>query len=242
MIRNELILFSGGPAIYEGNVPKPLQVVSGGKTLLELYLGQDYINVFDSINICCESDYANAFEELLGQFNQFDISLSLTPPQSTTLEKLASYLSAGGGIEKNLMCTYPDIFYFGADLPELNDSDLTGRCVISVRPLESRLPRLMIDPYSGKAKSISMHHSPNPANPTYMFGGHLLAHSDLLARALHQFSVGIEESRPLLEFDFLSWMISRNLVATSILRGEWVQCDTPRDQKRLVFMIEAAVA
>jgi hypothetical protein len=241
MTRSELVLFSGGPAIYAGEVPKPLQVLSGGRTLLELYLNRDFASTFDSIKICCESNYANAFGEVLERFSRLNISLNLTPPESTTLEKLSSCLTAGKGLERNLVCTYPDIFYFGSELPILAERDLTDRFVISVRPLESRLPRLMIDPYSGMAKSISMHRSPNPANPIYMYGGHLFAHSDTLARVIDQFNSANTQLKPILEVEVFSWMISRNLVDTAVLQGEWIQCDSPRDQSRLMTHIETDV-
>jgi hypothetical protein len=238
MNKSELVLFSGGPAIYAGQVPKPLQVLSGGQTLLEIYLNGDFASTFDSIKICCESDQANAFKEVLEQFSRLNITLNLTPPKSTTLEKLSSCLAAGRGLKRNLVCTYPDIFYFGSELPLLAERDLTDRFIVSVRPLESRLPRLMIDPYSGMAKSISMHRSPNPANPTYMFGGHLFAHSDALTKVIEQFNLANTQPTPTLEVEVFSWMISRNLVGTAVLQGEWIQCDSPRDQSCLMTHIE----
>ena len=236
-MRKELVLFCGGPAIYAGAVPKPLQILENGKTLLETYLGSTFCNEFDSISVCCEVEFVERYTEILDKLTNQNFKITVTSENSTTLDKLAASLHSTEQDERLLVCTYPDIFYFGNDHLNLSKTQSKDRVTLSIRAVQSRLPRIIIDPYLGHAKSISSHQSPYPANPDYMFAGHLICNSQSLFSLMQEFSSSTGSSARSLELDFFNWIISKGIVDTEVLSGRWIQCDSERDLNYLMRSI-----
>jgi hypothetical protein len=228
MSMDQLVLFSGGPSIYSGNSPKPLQKLKSGETLIERYLNQSFVSEFDVVHICCEKKFERDFREIAESHKAYEVNVCITEDTSTTFDKFSHFLSDFTKEEVNLMFTYPDIFYVGSDFvsPKIVDKKSLA---LSIRPLQNRFPRVLIEPYSGVAKSISLHQGINPANPSYMYGGHLLGDASFLKDLLELFRLTNKSTRPVLEIDFLNWALGKGIVDTFLLGFDWLQCDSARD-------------
>lgn len=227
---DSLILFCGGPAIYPGGVPKPLQLMTEERTLLDYYLDTPFAAGFSEVTLLCEDDYLNDFERLVRTIESGRrITVLCSPNNSSTLEKIHLYLAARGTCDRPVVFSYPDIFYFG-DLP-LTETDFpwSEKAMLSLRILSSRFPRIIIDPFSGQVRSISSHQSAVPANPVHMFGGHLIASPKMLKEALSAAMVQRGTELDSLEVGALAWMIGLGLVSSLVLDQPWMIADAPRD-------------
>lgn len=232
-----LVLFCGGPSIYPGGVPKPLQAVDNDQTLLELYLKTPFASEYSNVVLLCESSFLGAFREVL-KLGVRDVEATLVETRngSTTLEKLATYLDSCPNDDCPVAWTYPDIFYFGTLLPP-DLTDWSERAVLSVRPMTSRFPRIVVDPYRLRVRSISTHQSMVPANPVHLFGGHLLASPYMLSRALPRTAGSPFPNIKTLEFDAFSWMISRGIIDALPLDGAWYKADGHRDLREITRLV-----
>lgn len=234
---NRLVLFCGGPAIYPGGVPKPLQVVHNFRTLLELYLETPFAASYTDMVLLCESDFMDAFQAIVKRStNGIDISLVETPIDSSTRLKVASYLSECSSEARPVVWTYPDIFYFDNFTPPI-DIDWSERAVLTVRAMTSRFPRIMKDPYSGRIRSITTHQSVVSANPAYLFGGHFVASPCFVSSVLSAMSEQESHESSDLEFDVFSWIINRGLADSVSLESPWLQADGPRDLRQIAALM-----
>ena len=225
---NQLVLFCGGPTIYPGTVPKPLQVMASGRTLLEWYLSTPFTAAFQSVVLLCEDHNFEQFKRLTGTLeSQRDMQVVSTPEGSTTLAKLQNYVEESKG-DATLTCTYPDIFFAGTYRAPGRDYDWDHRITLGIRPLSSRFPTLMVDPYSGLVQSITYHHPAVPANPVHIFGGMLIAKAATLSRLLAEFRDYNSGRRATLEFETFGWMINLGIADSTLLEGHWFQADGPR--------------
>lgn len=235
-----LILFCGGPAIYPGAVPKPLQLVTEGESLLELYLDTPFAADFTNVELLCERAFVPQFREVVGRLGgASDVRVVETPDQSSTLVKLEAYLASTRTHEESVTFSYPDIFYFGHIDPLARETDWSRHVALSLRPLSSRFPRITKEPYSGSLRSISNHQASVPANPVYMFGGHVMATPTLLGRAL---SSGVEQHGRRfanLEFEAFAWMISQGIAQSVLLEDTWLHADGVRDLLAVRSALEA---
>ena len=231
---DQLVLFCGGPPIYPGGVPKPLQLVDERQTLVELYVSSSFAGAFSTITILCETDYLSAFEKVSrGLRVDSEIAVTETPNGSSTLEKLSLHLESTNASDVPTVFTYPDIFYFGT-LPEpASDYPWHERVTLSLQTLKSRFPRVIVEPYSGQVRSITTHQGAVPANPVHLFGGHLMASPALLVQVLN--SIGEQRIRDggSLEVDAFSWMINRGMVDSILLDQLWLKADSPRDLEEI---------
>lgn len=233
-----LVLFCGGPANYTGGVPKPLQLVNGEITLLELYLKTPFAANYSDVVLLCESDFTEAFRDVAKRCtNGVDIMLVETPSGSSTRLKIETFLSRARPEKHPVVWTYPDIFYFGSLIPR-EQVDWSERAVLSLRAMTSRFPRIVMDPYSRRVRSISTHQSVVPVNPAHLFGGHLLASPALVSRVLPEVSKQATGESFSLEVDVFSWMINRGLMDASILEYPWLQADGPRELRTIREMLE----
>ncbi len=233
-----LVLFCGGDPIYPTGVPKPLQEVRRGQTLLELYLDTANATGYEEIVVLCESRFAEAFRDIAERTHTAgELTIRETSDGSTTLTKLLAYLEECPNSESPIVWTYPDIFYFGSLSPPIG-TEWRDEAVISLRPIASRFPRIVMDPFALKIRSISRRQSSVPANPAHLFGGHLIASPAFLSSFLGDALSQVREAEPSLEFDVFSWMISRGLVNALPLQEAWLKTDGPRDLRDVLAMIE----
>lgn len=233
-----LVLFCGGPAIYPGGVPKPLQLVDGESTLLELYLKTPFATAYSDVVLLCESDFTEAFRVVVKRCtNGVHFRLIETPSGSSTRLKLETYLARARPEEVPEVWTYPDIFYFGSLIPR-EQVDWSEQAVLSLRAMTSRFPRIVMDPYSSRVRSITTHQSVVPANPAHLFGGHLLASPVLVSRVLSEVSKQATGEAISLELGVFSWMINRGLMDAFILEYPWLQADGPRELRSIREMLE----
>ena len=235
----ELVLFCGGPADYQGGVPKPMQVVNGDQTLLELYLSCPFALDFDRITLLCETSQVDMFRIAIEEFNTtVEFLISESADNSSTFEKLSAFVASRTESEQQVVFSYPDVFYFDS-VPCDGDFDYSSEVSISVRAFTSRFPRLVLEPFANRARSISMHRSHVPANPVHLFAGHLVARINVLASLIEDIvDISIMPSVSL-EFDFFQELISRGIVNTIGLESAWVQADGPRDLKQIVSLLNA---
>lgn len=235
-----LVLFCGGPPIYPGDVPKPLQVVDGKRTLLELYLKTPFAADYSDVVLLCEPEFRSAFGEVV-DCAEWDVETTVvqTPSCSSTLQKLTTYLDSCPEDGVPAAWTYPDIFYFGRLIPR-DLTDWSERAVISVRAMTSRFPRIVMDPYSLQVRSISTHQSTVPANPAHLFGGHLFASPSMLSQVLPQLTSSTRPDFTSLEFDVFSGLISRGIVDALPLDSAWFKADGHRDLRDILKLLKGA--
>ena len=234
----QLILFCGGPAIYDHGVPKPLRSLGGAGALIGVYLRQDFVQSFESVVIVCETSFVKEFRAVVDALEaRSQVHLVESPDGSSTLQKLSLAMASSPGGSALVVASYPDIFCFGQDWSQLDHRLDLGHIAITAQPLESRFPRIMLDPYTHRAKSISHHRARVPANPVFMFGGHLIARRQDLAVALEDFLRDNGEGTPSLEFDMLAWLISEAKVNSLVLECTWLQLDSARDELKLLALL-----
>jgi len=225
-----LVLFCGGPPIY-GGVPKPLQILPTGETLLECYLRFIQPIVPTEIVLLIEQTFEPDFSRIL---NSFDYSSKITTltcsDNSSTLSKLQSFLKSGYPMERTVVCSYPDMFVFGEIvLPDITDPRLGDKVFISSAPIISRFPRLIVDPYDSTVRGISNHTSFAPANPLHVFGGHLLARVGVMNNLVETFLSDIRPQSASLEFDMFFWLVNTARICSMPINGRWIQADSPRE-------------
>jgi hypothetical protein len=226
-----MALFCGGPAIYDGGVPKPLRRVNDA-TLLEQYLRHGVSRPADTTVVLCDASFAAAFQQIAG----LGVSVLACPDGSTTFERAMVLLHSDAAHGVDLVhFTYPDVFYEGTvDVPP---RVVAGkRIALSATPIQSRFPRLVIDPYTASIRGISTHSSRVPANPTHIFGSNIFGEPELLHRLMRQYLA--INATPTLETDFFAWVINESLADAVSLYGDWWQIDSPRD----VAMLETHLA
>lgn len=234
---NSLVLFCGGPAIY-GGVPKPLQMLRTGETLIERYLNFVKVGVPSRVVLLIEHAFEGDYCALLDNFNYpAEIVFLNCPDNSSTLTKLKVFLDSCNLRDQTVMFSYPDIFIDGQiDEPSDADSRLTDRAFISFIPVISRFPRLVIDVYGNSVQGISCHTSPVPANPLYVFGGHLLVRTALMNSLVNTFLAETSLSAPSLEFDMFFWLINTLRMHSMPIHGRWIQADSPREIETILSL------
>lgn len=225
-----LVLFCGGPPIY-GGVPKPLQRLRNGETLLEHYLHHSKSFLPDKVFLLVDDSYEKNYLLLLQQIKcKSIVDLHVCENNSSTLGKMKSFLSCNYSLISSVMFSYPDIFITGGlILPSPSDSRITDGVFISYVPVSSRFPRLVIDPYSESVRGISNHTSQMPPNPLYVFGGHLFAKAVILNSLLDIFLEKHDFANHNLEFDLFYWLVNINRAFSMRIYGGWVQGDSQRD-------------
>lgn len=227
---DELVLFCGGPAIY-GGVPKPLQKLCSGETLVERYLISSKTRLPGRVTLLVEEKFRSDYFDLFDDHTYpTDLTLLSCPDDSSTLTKMKLFLDSCSVLDKTVMFSYPDIFIDGQiDIPNDTDTLLTDKVLISSVPVTSRFPRLVIGPYDNSVQGISSHSSPVPPNPLCIFGGHLLVHTGLMSSLVSAFLCETTLSAPSLEFDLFFWLINTLRMCSMPIHGRWIQADTPRD-------------
>lgn len=234
-MKRELVLFCGGPAIFGDGVPKPLLPVQADRSLIEHYLGQVDPSQYVSVTLLVERAHVEPFRAAIARASPTVPSrLLVIDDGASTLRKLQAFTTTDLGPNRVLEFSYPDLFFDGdPGFDRLDPQVLEHQVLISQIPVNSRFPRLMIDEYSGEVRGISRHVSAVPANPYYIFGGHLLALPERLRVLLEDFGAEYDLAVASLEFDFLSWLINRDLVIAHPLYGRMIHADTPRDLLQL---------
>lgn len=234
-------LFCGGPALYRGGVPKPLQPV-GGLSLLEQFLSHGQLQRPDTILLLCDQSHQVEFEAIARSVDTAPVAVVPAPNGASTFTRLRKFLAEPVTKRASLVhLTYPDVFYRGAlDVPaQVHEGP---RVAVSVTPLRSRFPRLIADPYTNQVRSISNHSSYVPANPMHVFGGHLLAQPGFLHGLVDAYLSDTDLPAPTLEYDFFGWLINQGVVDAIPLYGEWNQIDSPRDIAALEARLTEAVS
>lgn len=225
-----LVLFCGGPPIYLG-VPKPLQTLPTGETLLERFLRHVEPRVPEDVVLLCDAPFAAQYEEVAKRLAySAALRVHACTDGSTTLTKLSEFLDSGYPADCVVAFSYPDVFVAGDIVtPADDDPRLVDGVFISYTPIFSRFPRLVVDAYDGAVKGISNHTSPVPANPLHVFGGHLIARVGVIKKLLETFQAETMLPSPSLEFDMFYWLINTSRMHAMPLGGRWVQADSPRE-------------
>jgi hypothetical protein len=110
---NTLVLFCGGPAIY-GGVPKPLQKLSTGETLVERYLNFVKVQIPRRIILLVDQAFERDFYALLDGYNaSAELIIFACPDNSSTFAKLKFFLDSSSLPDEFVMFSYPDIFVDG---------------------------------------------------------------------------------------------------------------------------------
>jgi len=232
-----LILFCGGPPIYGGS-PKPLQKLSTSETLIERYLC--HIKPYAPREIVLLVD--QSFEENIQHIiNEFKYPASITTlacaDASTTFAKLQAFLKSGYPADRTVMFSYPDIFVIGdIDKSIVTDESLSENVFISITPVFSRFPRIVVDAYDSTVRGISDHTSPMPANPLHVFGGHLLVRAGLMNNLVDTFLAEVGMTAPSLEFDMFFWLINTSQMLSMPIYGRWIQADSLRELELILAL------
>lgn len=231
----ELVLFCGGPAMGHEAVPKPLLHVDASRSLIETFLAQVSPEMHPRVTLLVERTYADRFRLVLESAAwPFATRVVECDDGSSTLVKFRTFLEAQATSTKLIEFSYPDLFFNGdLSFPQLEQEDLDRTVCISQIPVSSRFPRLMVDEYTGEVRGLSRHTSGVPANPYFIYGGHLLGHVDTLRRYGDEFVADHDPATVNLEFDFFSWLINRSRIKALPLYGELIHADSPRDFARL---------
>ena len=232
-------LFCGGPALYRGGVPKPLQPV-GGLTLLEQFLAHGRFRQPDAIVLLCDESHRKDFEAIAGSTGEVPVTVLPAPDGSSTFTRLRKFLAEPATMQASLVhLTYPDVFYSG-DLDVPAQVRETPRVALTVTSLRSRFPRLITDPYTNRVRSISNHSGYVPANPMHVFGGNVIAQPGVLRTFVETYLTTMDVPAPSLEYEFFGWLINKGVVDAIPLYGEWNQIDSHRDIAQLEAAIIAA--
>ena len=230
-----LALFCGGPSLYSG-VPKPLQILDSGNTLLEHYLRYIEPTAPREVILLADSLFIKSYISFIEGF-AYTRTIRVFPchDRSTTLMKLNEFLSSVYPEDLKLIFSYPDIFTScDAMSSSLMEGELSDTVFVSFAPIASRFPRLIVNPYNLDIHGISTHASPVPANPIHVFGGHLLARSGVMRSLVTTFLSNQELSTASLEFDMFSWLINISRIKGVQLYGDWIQADSTRQLNAIV--------
>lgn len=225
-----LILFCGGPPIY-GGVPKPLQKLRTGETLVERYLCHIKPNAPREIVLLVDQSFEGDIQNIVNEFKYPASIITLACANgSTTFAKLQAFLKSGYSEDRVVMFSYPDIFVIG-DIEKPTDSNgsFSENVFISFTPVFSRFPRLIVDAYDSTVRGISNHTSPMAANPLHVFGGHLLVRVGLMNNLVETFLAEVGMAAPSLEFDMFFWLINTSRMLSMPIYGRWIQADSPRE-------------
>ena len=230
-----LVLFCGGPAIYDG-LPKPLQNLRTGETLIERYFEHIKESAPSKIILLVEQSFEGRYLEVVNKLNYpANISVLSCKDESSTFEKLKYFLETNCSAKWLTMLSYPDIFTFEElNMPETKDSRLKDKVFISYVPVFSRFPRLVVEQYLGTVRGISNHVSAIPSNPLHIYGGHLIANLQLLTNIINEFLSDSSIEEPSLEFDLFYWLVNKNRLVAFQIYGQWVQADSPREIEGLI--------
>ncbi|WP_006247515.1 hypothetical protein [Mycolicibacterium tusciae] len=225
-----IVLFCGGPPIYSG-VPKPLQTLRTGETLLERFLRHIEPRVPDDVVILSDAAFATDYEAVAARLEyRAALRVHACTDGSTTLTKLSEFLNSGYPADRVVEFSYPDVFVSGDIVTPADDDPRLGDGVfISYAPIVSRFPRLVVDAYEGAIKGISNHTSPVPANPLHVFGGHLVARVGVIRSLLEAFQAEPMPPSPSLEYDMFYWLINTSRMHAMAIGGRWMQADSPRE-------------
>jgi hypothetical protein len=231
-----LFLFCGGPALYDDGRPKPLMQVGDGCSLLALYLQHLQRRPCPpvSVTLLCDEDQVDLyFAELAALSVSLPLRVRPCGPRASTLEKFEYALREQIDTQAVLRFGYPDIFYFGQE-DEPAPGQLAQELVhISAAALSSRFPRLVIDVFTSRIKSISNHSAAVPANPMHVFGGDLWGRVDVLRALCLEFRGQASNLQASLEYDLFFWMINHKKLRCVILHGQRLWVDSLRDVHRL---------
>ena len=234
---DSLVLFCGGPSIY-GGAPKPLQKLRSGETLIERYLGHLESSSPREIVLLVDQAFEGAYDSVVKDLKYpAEITTLACADNSSTLNKLQTFLKSGYPSDRNVMFSYPDIFVIGEiDVPAATDARLLDSVFISFTPVFSRFPRLVVDTYDNSVRGISNHSSLLPANPLHVFGGHLLARASLINTLLEIFLSEVGLSAPSLEFDMFFWLINSTRILSMPIYGRWIQADSLREIETILSL------
>jgi hypothetical protein len=224
----ELALFCGGPAIYGGGLPKPLQPAGGGRTLLELYSRTPLFLEAEVVYLLVENTYVEAFSEVARKLSG-DIRLVASENQSSTLAKLKGFCSSYQGKNERMVFSYPDIFYF--DSLQLDQDTPSQSITLTSRVSSSRFPRFFVQNYVSKISSIGSPWSRSDTNRNLIFGGHLIAQPSTLIGAVEQIP-GNTKDLVLEEAGFRSFVNSHEVHHIELF-GDWFLADSVRDLQRI---------
>lgn len=229
MSSDTLVLFCGGSPVY-GGLPKPLQVLPSGETLLEHYIAC-IENLPKKIILLIEQAFQVPYREVIKTISaQSLVSLVICADSSSTLDKLNTFFKSSTDGDITATFSYPDMFIIGSLIkPSIADNRFEDSVFISFAPVTSRFPRLIVDNYDGSVYGISNHSSSMPANPMHVFGGHIVARTSVIEGFLNAFLNETKLLSPTLEFDFFFWLINRRCVFSMPINGRWIQADSPRD-------------
>ena len=225
-----LVLFCGGPQIY-GGVPKPLQKLRTGETLIERYLCHIKPHVPNEVVLLVDEAFEPDYHAIV-KFIKYpaEITTLACADNSSTLSKLQTFLKSGYPDDRTVMFSYPDIYVIGEiSEPAGTDERFADSVFISLTPVVSRFPRLVVDAYDNTVQGISNHASPMPANPLHVFGGHILVRAGLMNTLVNTFLNETGLPAASLEFDLFFWLINSTRMRSMPIYGRWIQADSPRE-------------
>lgn len=224
-----LALFCGGPSLYSG-VPKPLQILDSGNTLLEHYLRNIEPIAPREVILLADRFFIKSYNSFIEGF-AYTRTIRTFPCHdgSTTLMKLSEFLASDHPEDLRLVFSYPDIFTTcDAMSANLTEGEFSDTVFVSFAPIVSRFPRFIVNPYNLDIQGISAHTSLVPANPIHVFGGHLVARSGVISSLVTTFLSNQELCTASLEFDMFSWLINKSRIKGVQLYGDWIQADSIR--------------
>ena len=151
-----LVLFCGGCTLLKGvDLPKPLHNVNGNNTIIHDFLDAIPQNFFNHVYLLVEKKWVTHFDKILNIEN-LNYKIVEVDDNSSTLDKLYSFVKAFVNQEGNYMFSYPDIFAKDAfwQFPQFP----SDKVLITKRPLSSRFPRVFLEPFnimSRESRTIS---------------------------------------------------------------------------------------
>lgn len=231
---SELVLLCGGPAIYGTGVPKPLQLVRGRETLLELYINSGPFANVETANLLVERRDLDAFEEVLDRLGSRAL-IHVSEDQSSTAQKILGFCERSVARDQLHVFTYPDIFFFGDLGQEFYEDE--SKIWLSSRTMSSRFPRFFAEPYSSKLLSISPPHEQEGSNRVLMYGGHIVSRPNVLVSAINEWLADSDSKGGVLEERGFAHFVRCGLARHFELRGDWYQADNAREISKIAARV-----
>lgn len=219
-------------------MPKPLEFISEKKTLLEAYLSLPFVRQFTRVIIICEPGFESCFQnELHNHVDHCETDLVLSATGTSTLEKLRHFVNVANDLMSPTVFTYPDIFVGGSLNVRSLLAEAHSSATITVVPLRPKFPRVFLAPYSAKALSVTTRQERNPANPVFLFAGHLIGTPSFFSKALAYPYLQRKIQDYSLENDFLSHLIDLNSLSYHKILDAYVKFDGPRDSLNVLNLL-----
>lgn len=230
---HSLVLFCGGRNAYNEASPKPLKLLPNKRSLIYNFLQQTKLRFFSRVFLLVEENLVGIFanEVQISGIQPDKVMIIPVSNESTTLEKLQEFLQTEFAFVNPIILSYPDIFYFGDLSSLLGNEARMSSVIVSGVFLQSRFPMINLNPYTGKARSVSLNPSRVPANASVIFGGHISSSATQLRQLLLEFDTSQEfTNKPSLEGDFLKFLANRGLLDVVVLFEKWLKSDSTNEE------------